>query len=267
MSFIKGKGFVHDADAISQIAADPEGAREALQELDGSFPVEGFTLADNTENILPAGVYSSDSIGTIRRHDGTTTGGVPITPVRYTGSKIIDLAGRGGSGSGDFELLDTMRAGFLGSGVNGDTIKVRGRTVFTVDPASVPTAWPAYIGISLFDAESVFTDDFWDFDDGNGAPVYQDVRDWMIEIEFVSPGWHINSSKTVAVQQKAAAATGTPLMKVAGITTVTSSLPLPDVVDNILTIPLKLIVADGGTPITSGKVEVAWDLEIEVSHP
>ena len=30
MSFIKGKGFIHDADAISQIAADPEGAREAM---------------------------------------------------------------------------------------------------------------------------------------------------------------------------------------------------------------------------------------------
>lgn len=31
MSFIKGKGFIHDADAISQIAADPEGARDAAE--------------------------------------------------------------------------------------------------------------------------------------------------------------------------------------------------------------------------------------------
>ena len=31
MSFIKGAGFIHDADALSQIAADPAGAREAME--------------------------------------------------------------------------------------------------------------------------------------------------------------------------------------------------------------------------------------------
>jgi hypothetical protein len=245
---------------------DPDAFRVALEVEDenGNLPVDGFTLADNTANTLPAGVYSSDALGTIRRHDGVTIGGVPIAPVRYTGSRIIDVAGAGGSGLGSFVLLDTLKSAFLGTGANGDKIKVRGKTIFTVRPSAVPTPWPALIGFGLFDSATTVADNFWDFDDGGGTPVYQDIRDWMIEFELVASVWTLRATQTIATQQRSAAATGTPVTKVMDLSSLGADSPVPDVSGNILSVPLKLVIIDSGTPLTSGTVVVAWDMEVEV---
>jgi hypothetical protein len=161
-------------------------------------------------------------------------------------------------------LLDTLKSAFLGTGANGDKIKVRGKTIFTVRPSAVPTPWPVLIGFGLFDSDEAVVDNFWDFDDGGGDPVYQDIRDWMVEFEVVGGIWVLRTTQTVATQQRTAAATGTPVTKMMDVSSVGGADLIPDIADNILSVPLKLVIIDSGTPLTSGTVVVAWDMEVEV---
>lgn len=106
MSFIKGKGFVHDADALSQIAEDPAGAREAMgipmisvKEYGAAGDAKCTELADMTSG---SAVLSTTGFSGFTEADvgkkiivyGAGTAGVPLktTISAYTSPTQVTLA-------------------------------------------------------------------------------------------------------------------------------------------------------------------------------
>jgi len=247
---------------------DAEAFRVAI-ELDdgnGNVPMNGFTLEDHTASVLTEGVYAEDALCRLRRHDNATTGGVLVIPQRYTGQRILDLAGLGGA-SGSVTLLDELQALFSGGAANGDVIEIFGKTSFILDPADLPNVDPDIMGFSFSNpAGYPINFAFWGLSNDTGVRVYHDIREWCIRAEVVADTWAFESPACFAVQQRAAAAGGAATVLTGVVSALTDFGPnIATSVDGVITIPFALAIIEG-TALTQGTARITWDLELKVTR-
>jgi hypothetical protein len=248
-----------DEDTESILAKIGDGERIGAEYMPDALPLDSFSLQDFTSAALGAGNFASDLLGRICRHDGTTIGGVPITPQRYAGMKVLDYTGKGGSGVGTLTDLVELVALFAGDVAEWDVVEITGITTFQLDPSDLPNVIPAFQGYAIGDVNAGPTQDFWDLSNSAGTNVFQDTRFWSARFELSGGAWVCESPACYAVQQVTSAAGGPASIINDGRTAIAGAPAFPAPSGGLLTIPVKFALIDQGSPFSSGTARISWD--------
>jgi hypothetical protein len=243
--------------SLQGAAEDPD--RIGTEYMPETLPLDSFSLQDFTSAALGAGNFASDLLGRICRHDGTTIGGIPITPQRYAGMKVLDYTGKGGSGAGTLTDLVELVALFAGNVAEGDLVEITGITTFQLDPSDLPNVIPAFQGYAIGDIGAGPTQDFWDLSNSAGTNVFQDTRFWSARFEVSSGIWACESPACYAVQQVTSAVGGSASIINDGLTAIAGAPALPTPSGGLITIPVKFALIDQGSPFSSGTARISWD--------